>query len=76
MACYSANFTFFAFCIHLISKAKFIILTAVLVVQNFRNVRLILLLHFGYPDFSKDYSLKLLDPEREGTTIFLTSAYH
>jgi hypothetical protein len=72
MACYSANLTFFVFCVHLISKAKFMVFTAVLVVQNFRKVRLILLLHFCYPDFSKGYSLKLLDPEREGTMHFLT----
>jgi hypothetical protein len=48
------------------------VLTVVLVVQNFWNVGLILLLHLGYPDFSEGYSLKLLDPEREGTTLFLT----
>lgn len=45
--------------------------TAVLVVQTIWNVRMILLLHLGDPDFSEDYSLKLLDPDREGTTIFL-----
>jgi hypothetical protein len=48
--------------------------TAALVVQAFWNVRLILLLHLGYPGFSTGYSLKLLDPEREGTTLFLTWA--
>lgn len=46
--------------------------TAALVVQNFWNVTLILLLHLGYPGFSEGYSLKLLDPEKEVTTFFLT----
>lgn len=48
------------------------VLTVVLVVQYFWNVELSLLLHLGYPDFSEGYSLKLLDPEREGATLFLT----
>jgi len=46
--------------------------TAVFLVQTFWNVRLILLLHLGYLSFSEGCSLKLLDPEREGTTLFLT----
>jgi len=46
--------------------------TAVLAVQTFWKVKLILLLYLGYPGFSEGCSLKLLDPEREGTTLFLT----
>ena len=49
----------FLFCVHLISKAKFMVPTAVLVVQTFWNVRVTLLLHLGYPGFSEGYNLKL-----------------
>jgi hypothetical protein len=43
--------------------------TAVVVNQTFWNVRPILLLYLVYPGFSEGYNLKLLEPEREGTTL-------
>jgi len=47
--------------------------TAVLVIQTFWNVdRFYCYVHLVYPGFSEGYILELLDPEREGITLFLT----